>query len=384
MRTHKNQNSYQRILDYLAPILFEPLHIKRIESIATAVYGVITAGSIGISTIGKALGLCRGLNPKHAMKQVDRMLSNPGINMDVIFPALVPHLVGIRKEIVVALDWTDFSKDGQATLALHLVTKGGRTSALLWKTVLKSELKDNQNNIEDELISKLKDFLPDDVQVTLLADRGFTDAAFFTFLSEIGIDFVIRTRSNILVTHKGEKKQAKSWLFPTGKARLLKGVQVTEAGYFVPSFVSVHDKKMDDAWYLFSSLTSTKASEIVKLYGRRFAIEECFRDIKDNRYGMGLSSLKVSQPMRRDRMLLICALAFPLLTLLGAAGEQLGMDRMLKVNTVKRRTHSLLNQGCYYFAQIADMEEEKLKRLLNKFNELLLEQRRLTKALGWA
>ena len=81
---------------------------------------------------------------------------------------------------------------------------------------------------------------------------------------------------------------------------------------------------------------------------------------------------------------LICALAFPLLTLLGAAGEQLGMDRMLKVNTVKRRTHSLLNQGCYYFAQIADMEEEKLKRLLNKFNELLLEQRRLTKALGWA
>ena len=338
MITHKNQNSYQRVLDYLAPILVESLHVKRIES---------------------------------------------GLNLDVIFPVLVPHLVGVRKEIVVALDWTDFSKDKQATLALHLVTKVGRTSAMLWKTILKSKLKDNQNNIEDELISKLKDFLPDDVQVTLLSDRGFTDTAFFTFLRQINFDFVSRTRNNILVTHKTEKKQAKSWLFPTGKARLLKGVQVTEAGYFVPSFVSVHDKKMDDAWYLFSSLESTTASEIVKLYGRRFTIEECFRDIKDNRYGMGLSSLRVSQPVRRDRMLLICALAFPLLTLLGAAGEQLGMDRMLKVNTVKRRTHSLLNQGCYYFAQIADMKKEKPEGLLNKFNELLLEQRQLTEALGW-
>ena len=36
-----------------------------------------------------------------------------------------------------------------------------------------------------------------------------------------------------------------------------------------------------------------------------------------------------------------------LLTLLGAAGESLGMDRMLKANTVNKRTHSLLCRGCY-------------------------------------
>jgi hypothetical protein len=50
---------------------------------------------------------------------------------------------------------------------------------------------------------------------------------------------------------------------------------------------------------------------------------------------------------RRDGLLLICARAMTLLTLLGAAGESLGMDWMLKANTVKRRTHSLFRQGCH-------------------------------------
>ena len=98
---------------------------------------------------------------------------------------------------------------------------------------------------------------------------------------------------------------------------------------------------------------------------------------------MGLSSLQLSSPERSDRFLLICALAIPLLTLLGAAGEALGMDRMLKVNTVKRRTHSLLNQGCYYFAILPQMSEDMFKKLIEKYNEILDEHRTLTVALGW-
>jgi hypothetical protein len=35
-------------------------------------------------------------------------------------------MVGPRKDIVVAMDWTDFDADGQATLALKLVTRHGR------------------------------------------------------------------------------------------------------------------------------------------------------------------------------------------------------------------------------------------------------------------
>ena len=49
------------------------------------------------------------------------------------------------------------------------------------------------------------------------------------------------------------------------------------------------------------------------------------RDTKDLRFGMGMGSMHVNSPERRDRLWLINAFAVVLLTLLGAAGEALGV-----------------------------------------------------------
>ena len=46
---------------------------------------------------------------------------------------------------------------------------------------------------------------------------------------------------------------------------------------------------------------------------------------------MGLSSMHVSRPDRRDRLLLISALAIAVLSLLGAAGERIGYQPVAKV-----------------------------------------------------
>ena len=84
----------------------------------------------------------RGLLPKHAIKQVDRLLSNSRLEAWDVFASWVPEMVGSRTDIVVAMDWTDFDPDNQATLALHLVTRHGRATPLLWLTVDKDELKE--------------------------------------------------------------------------------------------------------------------------------------------------------------------------------------------------------------------------------------------------
>ena len=83
---------------------------------------------------------------------------------------------------------------------------------------------------------------------------------------------------------------------------------------------------------------------------------------------------RVSVPARRDRLFLISALAIALLTLLGAAGESLGFERLMKANTVKRRSYSLLRQGCHYYECIPAMKPEKLKLLLAKFADLVTAQ----------
>jgi len=96
-------------------------------------------------------------------------------------------------------------------------------------------------------------------------------------------------------------------------------------------------------------------------------LEPQFRDTKDLRFGMGLSATRIGEPTRRDRLLLVSAFATALLTLLGAVGESLGMDRLLKSNTSKTRTHSLFRQGCMLYDLIPTMPEHRLAPLIETF-----------------
>ena len=57
------------------------------------------------------------------------------------------------------------------------------------------------------------------------------------------------------------------------------------------------------------------APQIIKLYSKRWTIEPSFRDSKDWRFGMGMSALRIDDPQRRDRLLLLNAFAILLLTL---------------------------------------------------------------------
>jgi hypothetical protein len=60
------------------------------------------------------------------VKQVDRLLFNPGIAMWKVLALWVPYVLGQRTEALVALDWTDFEPDDQTTLVASLITKHGR------------------------------------------------------------------------------------------------------------------------------------------------------------------------------------------------------------------------------------------------------------------
>src|SRR5689334_7396747 len=159
---------FQDVRSFLDNILGEDIHTKRVDSLANATLGVMTGASLGVAIIGKSLAQARGLLPKHAIKQVDRLLSNGKLEAWDVFASWVPEMVGSRTEIVVALDWTDFDADGQATLALKLVTRHGRATPLVWRSVLKDELKDARNAYEDACLRRLAEVLPDGVRATLL------------------------------------------------------------------------------------------------------------------------------------------------------------------------------------------------------------------------
>ena len=382
---HRTRGRFDQVRAYLGEVYGPDLHAKRIDSLAGATLGVMTAASLAVAMIGHALAQARGLVTKHAVKQVDRLLSNDGIDVWDSFARWVPHQIGGRHDILVAMDWTAFDHDDQATLVLSLVTGHGRAAPLLWLSVWKDELKKQRNDFEDACLRRLADLVPSGCRVTILADRGFGDQKLVAFLDTLGFGYVIRFRGNIHVTAAdGQSKPAAEWVGKGGRARTLRDARVTAKGQPVGAVVCVHARGMKEPWCLASSERDAPAAMLVRHYAERWTIEPQFRDTKDLQFGMGLSATRIGEPTRRDRLLLISAFATALLTLLGAVGERLGLDRLLKSNTSTTRTHSLFRQGCMLYELIPNMPEHRLAPLLQAFNAAVANTDAFTTALALA
>jgi hypothetical protein len=351
------------------------LHRKQIESIGHAVLGAMHAPQAGVAKIGTSMAAARRKKAKHAIKQFDRLLSNTKIDDESAIAAHVAFLVGARRRVVVSLDWTEHAQDGHHRIALNLVTKHGRATPLCWKTVTAEELTGRRNEHEDELLRLLKRVLPPMVKkVIILADRGFGDIGLYSLLRSLGFHFAIRFRECIMVRDAdGTAKRGAQWVLAGARARRIRHAKLTGRKYPVAAVVAVRKPRMKENWLIATSL-DWSADEIVKLYGRRFTCEENFRDEKDPRFGLGTLNVRIGRTNRRDRMTLIIALAAALLTLLGAVGEKLRLDRSLRANTVKRRTHSLFRQGREYLRGAVGTMDKMASRLAKAFMRAVRDQ----------
>ena len=55
---------------------------------------------------------------------------------------------------------------------------------------------------------------------------------------------------------------------------------------------------------------------------------------------------------------------------------------MLRVNTVKKRTHSLFRQGAYWYSAIPAMPDERLQMLMTAFGEIIAEHAAFRETFG--
>ena len=365
-------HSHELLSGYIDAATGGILHKKQVSSIADATLGIMASASLAVAVIGHALAEAKGLKDRHAIKQVGRLLGNKGIDVWKLFEHWILDVVGKSKSIVVAIDWTDFDADGQSTIAVHLVGSSGQTTPLIWLSMWKDELKNQRNDIEDIVLGRLAQILGNRVCVTIVADRGFGDKKLFAFLDSIGFNYVIRFKGGTRVTAcDGETRNADEWVGKGGRARKLRAAKVTAELCEVGAVICVKSKDMKEAWCLATNNKNANAKEIIKTYSLRWKIEPSFRNIKDLHFGMGMSSVRISDPVRRDRHLFLSALACNLLTLLGMAGESLGMDRDLRSGTSKRRTHSVFRQGCLLFGLLPNMPQVRFRPLIERFSEML-------------
>jgi DDE family transposase len=358
------------------------IHAPRVASLRDGVDGVLHAAHLGGRAIGHGLAVASGLAPRHAIKQVDRLLSNPKRMREAVARGWVRFVVDERKALFVNFDWTEFEAAEQAMIGLGTQTERGRRTPLVWQPGTRSELKDQRHAHADELLGLLADVLPKGVRVTVMADRGFSDIQLYRFLNELSCESLRRFRGVVYIASAdGERRQAKDGLGARGRMRGLRGARVTAEGQPVPVVVCVQQQQMKEPWLLASRRSDLTGSAIKDLFGKRVTVEETFRDVKNPRLGLGLRHTVMERNDRKDALFLLAVLAHTLLTRLGQAGEELGMDRWL--GATRPRQYSRFRQGQRLFDLIPTMEQQRLRTLLQRFGQLLREHALLSHVLGY-
>ena len=107
--THKQTLCFGQVHRFLDGLFDGDLHAKRVLSLANATLGVISTASLAVNTIGQGLALARGRMTKHAVKQVDRLLSNPGIGRARVLRGATGCLMWSGRAPPLTWPWTGLS-----------------------------------------------------------------------------------------------------------------------------------------------------------------------------------------------------------------------------------------------------------------------------------
>ena len=322
------------------------IHKTQVKTLAVLVFGLLRSPRLGVASLGRALP--GPTAEKHRIKRVDRFLGNRRLRVGRCARPLARAIAGTRKRLFIAIDWTDLHDGAHQALVAGVVTRG-RALPVWWQVIAKEQLTANQNRFEERFVAKLRELLPSKCELIILADRGFGRVSFFQKLEALGFKYVIRTQGNVWVEGEG-------YTGVLGKLKVVPGTErdlglvryQKEVGW--PARVVVRFKLgQSEPWWLVTNITEARAEHIADWYGRRMEIEEFFRDLKNERAGFRLRGLVLSSAMRYNRLFLLIAYAYYLLTVVGDWAEKRQLHRRLMANTERKRTLGLWRVGYYIF-----------------------------------
>ena len=220
----------------------------------------------------------------HRLKRLWRLVNNPSFPAHAVMDAICMHnfkaalAAGARR--VVILDFTHL-KDPYIALVAAVAFQGRAVPLLVWITTHHS-FERSQNTFVHHMLAHLKSLIGDFV---LVADRGFGHNWTLRACRILGIDFVLRIRSDVIMQAGTRRGRAGSFA-PRKGYRLYPNALYGAQHRHKVNFVAVASG--DDPWLLITSLSDMSRAR--GLYRQRMQIEESIRDIKSY---LGLDKARV-------------------------------------------------------------------------------------------
>jgi hypothetical protein len=290
------------------------LRLSQAKTLSECCWSALSCVRAGIAELGRLLAADTEIAAKHAIKRVDRFIGNVRVEPVEAMRGVVGFLAQPRKRLLVSMDWVEIRSFPCIVMAARLK---GRAIPLLWQAYRDGELFRSQNNLEYGLLRALRTMVPDSTQVVLLADRGFGRTEMARECQKLKFDYILRIRPEVYV--RSEEFTGKLLDLPVriGQKRVLRNVEYRKERPVQQNVAMVWYEDQDQPWFLATNLPRIGAVKLTRIFAHRMSIEEYFRDTKSMRNGFAMRLTLIKSPQRLNRMLLILALAYLLLVIIG-------------------------------------------------------------------
>lgn len=347
------------------------LHRARFKALAACVEALVTGQRLSLTALGRTLP--RRTPPQHAIKCVDRLLSNPRLHHErrLLYADVARLLLGTQRHPVILVDWSPIDDRGRHFL-LRAATPLGKRAFPVYERV---HHKEGCPHCQNALLADLARILPPQAKPILVTDAGFK-TPWLRAVEAQGWYYVGRVRGATQLRHADDAdwrcldtlfsqatRTPKAW----GPLFLAKTRSLTTRLYLYRAPCRGRKDRNQDGnasraarsrkaakghrepWVLVSNLSARHetAQKVVRLYAKRMEIEEGFRDIKSERFGLAFNLHGTRQARRIEVLLLIAMLASFRLLGCGMALDTTGKAKAYQSNTrLSRRGVSLWRLGC--------------------------------------
>jgi len=339
------------------------IHKKRMKALMIMVEACVQGKKLSVTGLGRAIK--NAVYEKHNIKRADRLMGNIALNQErgLIYSMMAKWIIGQHQQPVILVDWSDLREDRSYHLLRASLPVGGRALTIYDEVHPQKKLANVK--VEARFLQRLKALLPDNCRPIVITDAGYR-TPWFNAVQALGWDFVGRVGGHTMISPQGKQdwtriekafetatKTARYFGFtdlvkrnPTPcHAYLVKKKQqgrINKNAYGERSAMSYSEKlaqRQRTPWFIVTSLEGggSITKRVINLYKTRMQIEECFRDIKNSRWGFSLDEAKISTKFRYENLLLVGVLATFAVWLTGKVAELKNVHRQYQANTVKTR-----------------------------------------------
>jgi hypothetical protein len=315
-----NQNSLAtRLGEYISLVLPEA-HGHQQKAICDFVFALVS-----VRTCCQA-GLARFFdNFEAASKRLSRLLHNTRLDTEQLARS---HASALARRLPaegcvrLALDWT--TEDTRHLLVASL-SVGRRAVPLYWRSYRETELKKQMSTYERQFVRALFVEVLSDMarrRFVLTADRWFADVDLLDLLDELGVCYIIRTKSSYKVKVEGSWRRLDALKWVKNRRRRAWGrIWYAQGDARYVFLVQTRQRDKNGRWGVWHLLSNRNLSAhaMAAEYARRFSCEEGFRDAKRL---LGFTHARISRLEAWTRMFTPVAIAVSVLTKLGGALER--------------------------------------------------------------